>query len=150
MRRPGEPAERAQAIASDDDPLVSDKIRQQLADGVSDLDASYTGPRLEETRVDGKVSAKPTREFVEGLIEHFRAGKVRAPSRHRLPYRDLSRMATSARRRSSCAQLIPRRYVWLIALGCHEVLLSHQSLVDVEIKQGESIDVCVKVQLESR
>ena len=89
-----------QAIASDDDPLVSDKIRQQLADGVSDIDASYTGPRLEETRVDGKVSAKPTREFVEGLIEHFRSGKVRCSKLCRACARDVEPpvLASSLRR----------------------------------------------------
>jgi len=100
------------SIASKDEEAVSVRCRKQLEEGM-EVEKDYTGPRLEEY-IDskGKKRAKPTKEFVQGMIEHFKNGG-----------------------------LIPRRYVWQIALGCEEELLKHQSLVEVTIAEGESCDV---------
>lgn len=97
------------AIASKDEELVSERCAQQLANGGMPVEADYDGPRLEQTS-DGK--GVPTREFVEGMLEHFRSGK-----------------------------LLPKRYVWQIVLGCRDVLLNHGALVDAKIPEGEKVDV---------
>jgi serine/threonine-protein phosphatase 5 len=36
---------------------------------------------------------------------------------------------------------LPKRYVWEIALGAHEHFLKEESLVDVHIPQGATIDI---------
>ena len=36
---------------------------------------------------------------------------------------------------------LPKRYVWEIALGAHEHFLKEESLVDVHIPEGATIDV---------
>lgn len=97
------------AIASKDDELVSERCGKQLADGGMPVESDYTGPRLQQGP-DGK--GVPTKEFVEGMLQHFKNGK-----------------------------LLPKRYVWQIVLGCREALLKHGALVDASIPEGQKVDV---------
>lgn len=77
------------------------------------MDASYTGP-LPLAPTDGENGRwRPTQEFVEGMIEHFRAGKGH----------------------------LPRRLVWEIVLGCEEVLRREKTLVEVSVEEGCTVDV---------
>ena len=76
--------------------------------GGCEVDTAYAGPKLEE--VDGKY--KITEEFIQGMIEWFKAGKT-----------------------------LPKRYVWEIVLGAHEHFAKGESLVDVDIPDGVTIDV---------
>jgi serine/threonine-protein phosphatase 5 len=99
------------AIASKDDEAISVRIKKHLQDEA--LEPSYDGPKLEEyVDAKGKKRARPTKEFVEGMIQHFKAEK-----------------------------LLPKRYVWWIVLGCQEELLKHESLVEVTIPEGQTCDV---------
>jgi serine/threonine-protein phosphatase 5 len=36
---------------------------------------------------------------------------------------------------------LPKRYVWEIALGCHEIFTKEESLVDVGLRDGVTCDV---------
>ncbi|KAI5480161.1 protein phosphatase 5, partial [Pseudohyphozyma bogoriensis] len=93
------------AISSKDEVPTSEKIKQQLADGASPIENDYAGPRLAE---DGK----PTKDFVEDVIEWFKEGKV-----------------------------IPRRLAWQIVLGAYEALLNESSMNETTIPEGQTIDV---------
>ena len=100
------------SIAGKEEEPVSIRCIAQLQDGLP-IDSDYNGPRLQETKsAKGAIEAKPTVEFVEGMIQLFKDGK-----------------------------LLPRRYVWLIALGAMKELLKHESLVQVTIPEGETCDV---------
>lgn len=50
------------------------------------------------------------------MVEHFKAGK-----------------------------LLPKRIVWQILIGAYDVLKEEETLVDVPIPEGQTVDVCVLV-----
>jgi len=58
--------------------------------------------------------ARPTPAFVDDMVAHFKAGK-----------------------------LLPKRIVWQILLGAYNVLKEEETLVDVPIPEGQTVDVCV-------
>jgi hypothetical protein len=101
-------------IASKDDIPVSHRIREQLNTGV-EVDSTYKGPRLEYVEGEsGKKEARITKEFVEEMLEYFKAGKT-----------------------------IHRRYAWEIVMGAQKELNKHESLVNVVIPEGETADMWV-------
>jgi hypothetical protein len=111
------------AIAGKDEPLVTDKARGMLKDGMV-VESSYDGPRIPA----GGIS----QEFVDQMIEWFRSGKVRPLTAVFQP--------TGA----EIAQTIHRRYAWQIVIGCYDALLKHGSLVEATVPEGGHMDVCAK------
>lgn len=74
------------------------------------MDTSYTGPIPE---YDSKTKRyKPTKEFVEGMIQMFKDGGK-----------------------------LPKRLCFEIVLGCKEALDRENSLVEVEIGKGVKCDI---------
>lgn len=61
---------------------------------------------------DPKARYKPTKEFVEGMIESFKQGGK-----------------------------VAKRVAWEIILGVKEIALSEKSLVEVEVPPGVTCDV---------
>jgi hypothetical protein len=55
---------------------------------------------------------KITQEFVEGMIQWFKDGKA-----------------------------LPKRYVWEIVLAAHAAFIKHDSLVDLKVGEGQTVDV---------
>jgi serine/threonine-protein phosphatase 5 len=53
-----------------------------------------------------------TEEFIKAMIDWFKAGKT-----------------------------LPKRYVWEIVLGAHEQFVKEESLVNVDIPEGVTVDV---------
>ncbi|KAF5326277.1 hypothetical protein D9611_000049 [Ephemerocybe angulata] len=85
-----------------------DRCLEIIQEGGCDVDSGYAGPKLELD--DGKY--KITEEFIQGMIEWFKAGKF-----------------------------LPKRYVWEIVLGAHEHFAKDESLVNVDVPEGVTIDV---------
>ena len=64
------------AIAGQDEEAVSVRIRKSIEDGM-ELEKDYDGPILQEVALkDGKKRAKITQDFINGMIEHFKKGKL--------------------------------------------------------------------------
>jgi serine/threonine-protein phosphatase 5 len=99
-------------IASKDEVPVSRRIREQLDSGI-EVDRSYNGPRLDYVDGnDGRKEARITQEFVDEMLKHFREGNT-----------------------------LHRRYAWEVVLGAQRELLKHESLVEIEVPEGETADV---------
>lgn len=88
-------------------------VTELSLDGVP-MDTSYSGPKLTSTPIpNSKVeNLSTTREFVEGMIEWFKAGKP-----------------------------LPKRYVWEIILGAYDAFMKEESLVDIVLEDGMTCDV---------
>lgn len=74
------------------------------------MDTSYTGPMPEYDSATKRY--KPTKEFVEGMIQMFKDGGK-----------------------------LPKRIVFEIVLGCKEILDQESSLVEVDIGKGVKCDI---------
>lgn len=74
------------------------------------MDTAYTGPLPDYDATTKRY--KPTKEFVEGMIQMFKDGGK-----------------------------LPKRIVFEIVLGCKEILDGESSLVEVEIGKGVKCDV---------
>ena len=74
------------------------------------MDTSYTGPTPEYDSTTKRY--KPTKEFVEGMIQMFKDGGK-----------------------------LPKRLCFEIVLGCKEALDKENSLVEVEIGKGVKCDI---------
>ncbi|KAG0146971.1 hypothetical protein CROQUDRAFT_43612, partial [Cronartium quercuum f. sp. fusiforme G11] len=60
------------AIASSDDVPTSKKIRKLISEGGCEIDAGYSGPRLEKTPNGYKINE----QFIKDMLEWFKLGKV--------------------------------------------------------------------------
>lgn len=74
------------------------------------MDTTYTGPMPEYDSSTKRY--KPTKEFVEGMIQMFKDGGK-----------------------------LPKRIVFEIVLGCKEILDQESSLVEVDIGKGVKCDI---------
>jgi serine/threonine-protein phosphatase 5 len=74
------------------------------------MDTTYTGPMPEYDSATKRY--KPTKEFVEGMIQMFKDGGK-----------------------------LPKRIVFEIVLGCKEILDQESSLVEVDIGKGVKCDI---------
>lgn len=64
------------AISAKEEEAVSSKIKKQIDDGM-EVEKDYDGPILQEIKSsDGKSRPKITQEFIDGMIEHFKKGKL--------------------------------------------------------------------------
>lgn len=89
--------------------------KDAIATSVKILDQLTSGSSPIESDYTGPLvpaDGKPTLEFVESLIEWFKSGK-----------------------------LIPRRVAWEIVLGAHKILKNEPTLVDVDIPEGQTINM---------
>ncbi|GAA5901883.1 hypothetical protein JCM8208_006627 [Rhodotorula glutinis] len=93
------------AIKGKEEEAPSVTLQKQLDDGAFPIPSDYDGPRLEG-------DARPTSDFVDAMVEHFKAGK-----------------------------LLPKRIVWQILIGAYDVLKEEETLVDVPIPEGQTVDV---------
>ncbi|CDZ97195.1 protein phosphatase 5 [Phaffia rhodozyma] len=103
------------AISAGDTESASHRSRRMINDGSCPMDAKYTGPLPQPpSESEGENGRwKPTKEFVEGMIEWFREGKGH----------------------------LPKRLVWEIVLGCEEVLRKEKTLVEIDIEEDCTVDV---------
>lgn len=99
------------AIAVGDTESATARCKRLIADHACPVDKNYFGP-LPQAPADETGSWTPTKEFVEGMVEWFKAGKA-----------------------------LPRRLVWEIVLGCSALLRAEPSLVDVTVEKGCTVDV---------
>jgi len=120
------------AIASKESEAVSVTIRKQIDDGMT-MEKDYDGPILEEVKgSDGKTKAKITQTFIDQMLEHFKKRKLLS----RLAQVHIQHHGLLAR-----AQPLGRKYVWQIALGCQAELLKHETMVEIDIPEGQTCDV---------
>lgn len=64
------------AISAKDEEAISVKLKQQIDDGL-ELESGYDGPILQEVKLtDGRKRPRITQEFIDGMIEHFKKGKL--------------------------------------------------------------------------
>ncbi len=90
------------------------KVIKMIQEGSVPMEKGYQGP-MPEWEGDEKMEKgkfKPTKEFVEGMVEHFKKGGK-----------------------------VPKRIAWEIVLGCKEVLEKESSLVEVEVQNGLHCDI---------
>lgn len=84
-----------------------------LDSGSVELESSYSGPMMSTyTTSKGKTRGRITQKYIDEMREWFKSGKV-----------------------------IARRHAWEIVCGAHEVLSREQSLVEVNVPEGEVADV---------
>lgn len=107
------------AIATDETESPSARCKRIIADGGCAIEDGYKGPMPEKRDgEDGVGMYRFTQEFVDLMIEWFRAGKT-----------------------------LCRRLAWEIVLGAHEILKKEKTLVDVDVKQGETIRLVASCRL---
>lgn len=108
------------AIAIEDKVPTSTRLREMLDSGSEPIDPSYAGPRLKLVQVGGdgkgkgKEKAEITEEFIKEMVEWFKKGKI-----------------------------LPKRIAWEIVLAANEILSKEASLTEVEVGEGEKINVYV-------
>ncbi|OCF32273.1 protein phosphatase 5 [Kwoniella heveanensis BCC8398] len=101
------------AISVGDTETASNKCLSLISSGACTLDPStVTDFPLPIIPSDPNGRYKPTKEFVEGMVESFKSGGK-----------------------------VPKRIAWEIILGCRDIVEKEKSLVEIEIPEGVTCDV---------